>query len=364
MDRKRKGKNVSNKDWESPSDPDSRIAKMKDGRTHLAYKAEHAVDLETEAIVADEVYCADEGDPSTGPQMLQAADVNVAASRSEVPVTELVADKGYHDNALLAECAAVEVRTYIPERRQKSRRWDDKPKEFKQAFRGNRRRVRGERGRSLSRWRSERCERSFAHVCETGNGPEGLSERDNRNDQAAPNAVRSIQLGVAPSEGVRNAQTAVCGGGAEPLFGCFDAIVAADRYCDGTDSSGSVTVAVFGALLIVVWVTVRRIPGNQSATHCPERFRPLIFRDPDDGKVLVFLTNNFDLPAETIAHLYRLRLHMELFFKWIEQNLRIKHFFGTSENAVKTHVWIAVCVYVLAAIVRKEMKLRPPLSQI
>jgi len=103
LDRKRKGKKVSNKDWESPTDPDSRIAKMKDGRTHLAYKAEHAVDLETEAIVAAEIQPADQGDPRTGPQTLRAADENVAASGSEMPVAELVADKGYHDNELLAE---------------------------------------------------------------------------------------------------------------------------------------------------------------------------------------------------------------------------------------------------------------------
>lgn len=102
----------------------------------------------------------------------------------------------------------------------------------------------------------------------------------------------------------------------------------------------------------------------ESAAHYPERFRRVSFRDPDDGKVLVFLTNNFDLPAETIAHLYRLRWRVELFFKWIKQNLRIKHFFGTSENAVKTQVWIAVCVYVLVAIVRKELKLELALSQI
>jgi len=102
----------------------------------------------------------------------------------------------------------------------------------------------------------------------------------------------------------------------------------------------------------------------ESAAHYPERFRRVSFRDPDDGKVLVFLTNNFDLPAETIAHLYRLRWRVELFFKWIKQNLRIKDFFGTSENAVKTQVWIAVCVYVLVAIVRKELKLELTLSQI
>ena len=102
----------------------------------------------------------------------------------------------------------------------------------------------------------------------------------------------------------------------------------------------------------------------ESAAHYPERFRRVSFRDPDDGNVLVFLTNNFDLPAETIANLYRLRWRVELFFKWIKQNLRIKHFFGTSENAVKTQVSIAVCVYVLVAIVRKELKLELSLSQI
>jgi hypothetical protein len=109
----------------------------------------------------------------------------------------------------------------------------------------------------------------------------------------------------------------------------------------------------------VVWCR-----NAESATHYPERLRRVSFRDPDDGKVLVFLTNNFDLPAETIAHLYRLRWRVELFFKWIKQNLRIKHFFGTTENAVKTQVWIAVCVYVLVAIIRKELRLEPSLSQI
>ena len=79
-------------------------------------------------------------------------------------------DKGYHDNGLLADCAQRGVRTYIPEREHKTRRWTDKPQEQEAAFRANRRRVRGERGRRLSRRRSERCERTFAHVCETGGG--------------------------------------------------------------------------------------------------------------------------------------------------------------------------------------------------
>ena len=109
----------------------------------------------------------------------------------------------------------------------------------------------------------------------------------------------------------------------------------------------------------IVWLR-----NHTSATHYPERLRRVAFRDPEDGKVLVFLTNNFYLPATTIAHLYRLRWRVELFFKWIKQNLRIKHFFGTSDTAVKTQVWIAVCVYVLVAIIRKELRLELSLSQI
>lgn len=108
-----------------------------------------------------------------------------------------------------------------------------------------------------------------------------------------------------------------------------------------------------------VWLTT-----PQSVAHYPDRLRRVSYRAPEDGKVLVFLTNNFDLPALAIAQLYKLRWRVELFFKWIKQNLRIKHFFGTSDNAVKTQVWIAICVYVLIAIVRKELRLQLSLSQI
>jgi hypothetical protein len=102
----------------------------------------------------------------------------------------------------------------------------------------------------------------------------------------------------------------------------------------------------------------------KSATHYPDRLRRVAYRDPEDGKILVFLTNNFDLPAIVIAQLYKLRWRVEIFFKWIKQNLRIKHFFGTTDNAVKTQVWIAICVYVLVAIIRKELQLDLSLSQI
>ena len=109
----------------------------------------------------------------------------------------------------------------------------------------------------------------------------------------------------------------------------------------------------------IVWLSL-----PQSVAHYPDRLRRVSYRDPKDGKALVFLTNNFDLPALTIAKLYKCRWQVELFFKWIKQNLRIKHFFGTTDNAVKTQVWIAVCVYVLVTIVRKQLGLEISLSQL
>jgi len=170
LDRARKDKKVSNEQWESPADPDSRIAKMKDGRTHLAYKAEHAVDVVSEAIMATTVTFADRSDPQSAPVTLSLAEANLVLAGSETEIEEAVMDKGYHDVGMLAGLAQRGVRTYIPERRQKSRRWTDKPIKHEQAFRANRRRVRGNKGRQLNRWRSERCERTFAHVCETGGG--------------------------------------------------------------------------------------------------------------------------------------------------------------------------------------------------
>jgi transposase len=99
------------------------------------------------------------------------------------------------------------------------------------------------------------------------------------------------------------------------------------------------------------------LDGHYAKQYYPERLRRIRFRDAETGKMLVFLTNNFDLPALTIAALYKNRWQVELFFKWIKQHLRIKQFYGTSENAVKTQIWIAVSVYVLVAIVKKRLRL-------
>ena len=99
------------------------------------------------------------------------------------------------------------------------------------------------------------------------------------------------------------------------------------------------------------------LDGFYTKRDYPQHLRRVSFCDPETSKRLVFLTNNFVLPAATIAAIYKKRWAVELFFKWIKQNLRIKHFYGTSENAVKTQIWIAVCVYVLAAIIKKELAL-------
>ena len=104
------------------------------------------------------------------------------------------------------------------------------------------------------------------------------------------------------------------------------------------------------------------LDGFYTRRNYPEHLRRVHFCDPETGKRLAFLTNNFMLPALTIAALYKQRWQVELFFKWIKQHLRIRHFFGTSENAVKTQIWTAVCFYVLAAIIKKELALDTSLS--
>ncbi len=108
-----------------------------------------------------------------------------------------------------------------------------------------------------------------------------------------------------------------------------------------------------------IWLTLPK-----SLEHYPDRFRRISYRDPETDKVLVFLTNNFDLPALTIAQLYKSRWRAELFFKWIKQNLRIKHFFGTSYTSQDASVDCSSAASVLVAIVRKELKLELSLSQI
>lgn len=165
LDRKRK-KKASNRDWKSPADPDARIAKMKDGRTHLAHKAEHAVDLSSGAVVAVTLQAADLGDTTTIQATLQEAQTS-AALVNERGVEEVVADKGYHSNQVLVDVHAQGARSYIPEPERGPRHWDGKQKEQKRVY-ANRRRMRGRRGKDLQKLRTELTERSFAHMYETG----------------------------------------------------------------------------------------------------------------------------------------------------------------------------------------------------
>lgn len=170
FDRKRKDKTTSNADWASATDEDSRIAKMKDGRTHLAYKAEHAVDLDSGLVLAAGVHPADQGDTATLIDSVLRTHVNVVRAGLAIDVEEVVADKGYHKSETLAECAGWCVRTYIPEPERGKRTWADKPDAWRVATGANRRRVKGERSKRLQKKRSELVERSFAHVCDTGGG--------------------------------------------------------------------------------------------------------------------------------------------------------------------------------------------------
>src|SRR5918994_5377057 len=171
LDRKRKGKRLSNRDWASPTDPEARIAKLKDGRTRLAYKPEHAVDLDTGAIVAAEVHAADRGDAATLPETLEAAEANLAAvdaAPTPEDPAELVADKGYHSRDGLKELEDGAWKSRIAEKKVAGvHRWhgDD---DARRAVYNNRARLRSGVAKEAFKLRAERCERSFALLLDRG----------------------------------------------------------------------------------------------------------------------------------------------------------------------------------------------------
>jgi transposase len=170
FDKTRPDKTCSNADWASPTDPDARITKLKDGRTHLAYKAEHVVQLDSAVVVSVAIHPADQGDAGMLVDGVMIAEQRLRAAGSDLAITEAAADKGYHKAAELAVADALGVRTYIPEpqRPRAKRGRSTLSAAERRAVRLNRRRVRGRHGRRLQRLRSERVERSFAHVCDTG----------------------------------------------------------------------------------------------------------------------------------------------------------------------------------------------------
>ena len=166
FDRKRRKKGT-NREWKSPDDPDARITRMKDGRTHLAHKAEHAVDLSTGALLSVTLQAADQGDTTTIFETLEAADL-AARQIGQAGVQEVVADKGYHSAAVLVDLRKQNIRGYVCEPDRGRRRWTDKPDGQQQQVYGNRRRLRGGRNARLQKKRQELAERSFAHMYETG----------------------------------------------------------------------------------------------------------------------------------------------------------------------------------------------------
>jgi transposase len=169
FDKRRKDKKVSNEEWGSKTDPDSRITKMKDGRTHLAYKAENVVDLKTDLVLAAEIYHADDPDTNTLVDSVMAAQHHLSQAGLTPSVNEVAADKGYHAAETLELAEGLSLRTYIPEpQRKHERTWTDKPAGYERAVTNNRRRTRRAKGRRLQRQRSELVERTFAHMCETG----------------------------------------------------------------------------------------------------------------------------------------------------------------------------------------------------
>lgn len=171
LDKNRKGKKLSNAEWTSPVDPDAKIARMKDGSTHMAYKPEHAVDLDTGAIVAAEIHTAEKGDTATLGDTLKAAEKNLAAAGkapSPEKPAECIGDKGYHSRAVLKELDGSEWKTRIaePDRTSFSRWHGDE--EARQAVYANRNRLRSCIGKAAMRRRGEFVERSFAHTLERG----------------------------------------------------------------------------------------------------------------------------------------------------------------------------------------------------
>jgi len=178
LDRKRKNKG-SNDDWQNPHDPDAKITKMKDGTTHLAHKAEHAVDMDSGVILAVNVCDAAVGDTQTICDTVNQASENLRAIADDQRVSEkigkqwaseAVADKGYHSNDTMCDLGEMQLRSYISEPDRGRRSWMDKEDgpDARDATYANRRRIRGERGKGLMRKRGELLERSFAHAYETG----------------------------------------------------------------------------------------------------------------------------------------------------------------------------------------------------
>lgn len=248
FDRKRKKKG-SNDDWTHPQDPDARITKLKDGRTHLAHTAEHAVDLDTGAVVGVTVQDADDGDTTTMIEtLITAAEQVEAVLPAGAGLGEVVGDKGYHSNATMVAFAALGVRSYISEPARGRRNWKGKATACHAVY-ANRRRIRGARGQRLLRQRGELLERPNAHLCETG-------------------GMRRVYLRRHPNI-LKRVLVQVCGFNLGLLM----------RQLTGVGTPRSLqgrTAAVFGA--VIAWFS--RLWCSVPHSWSPDPFAPLPF-DPE-----------------------------------------------------------------------------------
>ena len=250
LDRKRKKKG-NNDDWKNPHDPDAQITKMKDGRTHLAHKAEHAVDLETGAVLAVTLQPATAGDTNTLHETLAqcgehirevAADTdNKAEQLNPEGPAELVLDKGYHSNDVLMVLKEVAVRSYCSEPDRGRRNWIGK-REEKAAVYQNRRRIRGERGKRLLRQRGERVERSFRPHVRNRSHAKNSPAASRQHHQTAAHSRRCIQSGPDDAEniGMRNT-TRASRDALWPLLYRFRSLCLRSEECD-------LSTLLFGAL--------------------------------------------------------------------------------------------------------------------
>src|SRR5881394_3850519 len=244
IDRKRK-KNGSNDDWTHPHDPDAKITKMKDGRTHLAHKAEHAIDLETGAIVGVTVQGADEGDTATIQETLPEAAEQLEAVAAVTDdaiavIEEVVADKGYHSRATVHDLETLDIRTYISEPDCGRQSWIDQEAE-RDAVYANRRRIRGNRGKRLLRRRGELLERPCAHLYETG----GLRRAHVRGHQ---NVLKRLLV---------HASAFNLGLWMRTLFGI------------GTPRALQGHLAAFATVLAVLWMLPLNVIGRRWRQHSP-----------------------------------------------------------------------------------------------
>ena len=207
LDKKRPRKG-SNEDWQHPHDPDARITKMKDGRTHLAHKAEHAVDLDTQALVAVQVTGADEGDTASLAWTLAQSGMNLEAVSQDPearphlhdqPMSEVVADKGYHSNDTTKMLRRAQIRSYLSEPDRGRRRWKNDP-EAQVAVYANRRRIRGRRGRALQRLRARIHGTQFRPRLRKRRPSTNAPEGPRQHPQACVPSWQRLQSGLGHAE--------------------------------------------------------------------------------------------------------------------------------------------------------------------